>query len=426
MAKNKNKKPPQAAPIDYGAIMLQATEAANAQYNNQIAAQIASYPQMEGLQLGTIKKIADNLRNDYTARADTALADATANAGRLTLAGDRIGALAGQTDSISADARAFAAGPTALDQQIARLGANAMDQRADQVATQAIESNPAETALMREAQGFGLLGTLEQQAATDLGLGRSLSPEQQREAQQSARAGMSARGLGTGNSALAAEILNRERYATQRENERRTFASSVLGQGSTIRQAAGDLTLRRQDSNANRLLQTNLANQEVNQRQVEYNRNFLQNANTSGINSAVTRGNYALTALGQSANLYGQQAGVFQNAATLGQNLAAAQLAADPYQRAFAPGTTIGGETLQTGANMLGNTFSDATQMAGNVASFNANMLDSRYNAYMNNQAALRGAAMQAGATAGASQNSMLGSGMAAGGMVLGMTALAI
>jgi hypothetical protein len=64
--------------------------------------------------------------------------------------------------------------------------------------------------------------------------------------------------------------------------------------------------------------------------------------------------------------------------------------------------------------------------MAGNVASFNANMIDSRYNAYQNNQASLQGASMQAGAAAGASQNSMMGSGMAAGGMVLGMTALAI
>lgn len=64
--------------------------------------------------------------------------------------------------------------------------------------------------------------------------------------------------------------------------------------------------------------------------------------------------------------------------------------------------------------------------MAGNVASFNANMIDSRYNAYQNNRASLQGAAMQAGATAGASNQAMMGSGMAAGGMVLGMTALAI
>jgi hypothetical protein len=86
----------------------------------------------------------------------------------------------------------------------------------------------------------------------------------------------------------------------------------------------------------------------------------------------------------------------------------------------------MGSTTLGQSGQMIGNTYNTATQMAGNVASFNANMLDSRYNSYQNNRAALQGAAMQAGATAGASQNSMMGSGIAAGGMVLGMTALAI
>jgi hypothetical protein len=38
------------------------------------------------------------------------------------------------------------------------------------------------------------------------------------------------------------------------------------------------------------------------------------------------------------------------------------------------------------------------------VASFNANMLDSRYNSWANNQAALQGAAMQGNATLGAAR----------------------
>ena len=149
------------------------------------------------------------------------------------------------------------------------------------------------------------------------------------------------------------------------------------------------------------------------------NRAFLQNANQSGINSQLARGSYAGQMLGQTANLYGQQAGAYQNAAALGLNIANQSMANDPYMRAFAPGTTIGGGTLGTSANMIGNTYNNATQMAGNVASFNANMLDSRYNSYMNNNAALQGAAMQAGASQSSGQMGMMGG--IAGGALMGV-----
>jgi hypothetical protein len=61
----------------------------------------------------------------------------------------------------------------------------------------------------------------------DLALGRSLSPEQERSAQQSARAAFAARGLGTSMGSSAAEILNRDAVATQREAERRAAASQA-------------------------------------------------------------------------------------------------------------------------------------------------------------------------------------------------------
>ncbi len=61
----------------------------------------------------------------------------------------------------------------------------------------------------------------------DLALGRSLSPEQERAAQQSARAAFAARGLGTSMGGSAAEILNRDAAATQREAERRAAASQA-------------------------------------------------------------------------------------------------------------------------------------------------------------------------------------------------------
>ena len=68
---------------------------------------------------------------------------------------------------------------------------------------------------------------LQQDAEAELALGRSLSPEQQREATQSARAAMAARGLGTSMAGSAAEILNRDAYGTARQDQRRAFASGV-------------------------------------------------------------------------------------------------------------------------------------------------------------------------------------------------------
>jgi hypothetical protein len=83
---------------------------------------------------------------------------------------------------------------------------------------------------------MGSAGTMERMAGEELALGRSLSPEQQRQATQSARQAFSARGLGTGQGAAAAEILNRDQYATQREQQRRGFASQLLEASGGMRQ----------------------------------------------------------------------------------------------------------------------------------------------------------------------------------------------
>jgi hypothetical protein len=313
--------PPQAQPIDYNALMAQSSAAAQAQFRDQINAQLEAYPKQEALQLGTISKLSDNLagnNNAYTRRATDQLIAAEDQATQLGRIGDYTEQLGYQ-----------AAG---------------------------------------DLQGTDIERELGSQALRDLQLGRSLSPEQERQAAQQARAGMSARGLGVGTGALAAEILNRDAYASQREADRRNFAGST-----------------------NQMLVGNRANR-----------------------------------IGMVGTILGQSANTRQNQANLRTALAGANLTVDPYARALAPGAGMGSSTLGQSGQMIGNTYNSANQMAGNVASFNANMLDSRYNSFMNNRASLQGAAMQAGATAGASQNSMMGSGMAAGGMVLGMTALAI
>ena len=87
-SKKKKSPPPQAQPIDYGAIMAQASAAAQAQYRDQLAAQIEAYPKQEELKIGTIQKIADNLRTPYTQRATDQLIAAGRQADELQTVAD--------------------------------------------------------------------------------------------------------------------------------------------------------------------------------------------------------------------------------------------------------------------------------------------------------------------------------------------------
>jgi hypothetical protein len=161
----KQKKPSvqHAAPLDFNALMRSANEQAAASARAQVQAQIEAYPQLEALQLGTIQKIAGNLNNEYT---QAARGDINRVSGLGNMLADQVG-------------------PTNIERM------------------------------------------LQQQAETELGLGRSLSAEETRDAQQSARAAFAARGLGTSMGSSAAEILNRDAAAQAREASRRNFASAT-------------------------------------------------------------------------------------------------------------------------------------------------------------------------------------------------------
>jgi hypothetical protein len=311
--------PPQAQPIDYGKMMRESSGAAKEQYRDQLAAQIEAYPKLERLQLGTISKLSDNLagnNNAYTRRATDQLIAAEDQATQLGRIGD----------------------------YTEQLGYTAA----------------------QDLEGTDIERELQRQATSELQLGRSLSPEQERQAAQQARAGMSARGLGVGNAALAAEVLNRDAFASQREAERRNFAGST-----------------------NQILVGNRQNR-----------------------------------IGTVGTILGQSANTRMNQANLRSSLAGANITIDPYARAMNPALGMGASTLGQSGQMIGNTYNSANQMAGNVASFNANMIDTRYNSFMNNQAALQGAGIQAGASRDAGMMGMFGQlgggAMAAGGSIGG------
>jgi hypothetical protein len=198
-------------------------------------------------------------------------------------------------------------------------------------------------AIARDAQGRALAGptSIEQNlydaAASDLALGRSLNAEEARNASQAARGAFAARGLGVGSGAAAAEILNRSAVADARYQQR-------------------------------------LAN--------------AQAANQTREQGIQGRQSAALGMLGNTANIYGQGGGAYQNAAQLGFGGANALVNLDPYQRALGTGVQLGSGILGQTGQMIGNTYNQALGMAGNVSSFNTNMQASMYNSALNNNAA--------------------------------------
>lgn len=293
--------PPQAQPIDYGAMMGAASSAATAQVKQQYKSLIENYPALETLSLGTVDAISGRLGDKPMPIYE--MREKKDKNGKVT-GYERVQTGMSEPNRQSVDALARIRQGLA----IADLSPNA-------------------------AMPTSIEQSLYDQGERDLALGRSLSPEQIRESQQAARASMASRGLGSSMATTAAEILNRDAYATQRERERQGFAAAANDQ-------------------------------------------FINNVTNRRINMA---------------NMYYTGAG----------NL----IAADPYSRALGPGLQYSGGTQGNQMSQIGNTFSSANQMAGNVAAFNANMLDSRYNAWAN----MQGARAAAGATQNAGMMGMIG-----------------
>jgi hypothetical protein len=109
------------------------------------------------------------------------------------------------------------------------------------------------------------------------------------------------------------------------------------------------------------------------------------------------------------SGLYGQQAGLGQTTAALGQGMAQSQVALDPYQRALGSNMPIA--TIGPSTNLIGQAYQNTMNYGQDLFNTNTNMQASIYNSNMNNQAALRGAGLYGGA-AGAAGNSAMGAGI--------------
>ena len=313
-------------PIDYGALMTASANASAEAYKKELHSHIDAYPQLESLQLGTVNKLSGNLNDSYTTQAK-GIIDQTLQQGATALSdtGNRINALGDQSAAVANLAQQNAlAGPTSIEQG------------------------------------------LYNQTAADLALGSQLNPEEARAASQQASNAYAMRGLGTGQSAAAADMLNRYQYGQARLAQRQQAA-------------AGADTL-------------------------------FQNAQNN-------RYNTASGLLGNTANLYGQAGGAYQNAAQLGFGGANALVNLDPYQRALGTGVQLGSGIQGQSGQMIGNAYASGQQLAGDVASFNTNMQASMYNSALNNNAAL-------GAASTAANGQLLGSGIGALGSIGGAIAL--
>jgi len=254
------------------------------------------------------------------------------------------------TDDYQASKTALEDATTAVSDM--KTGENRISSLADAVATQAYKSLESSGPTSIEAEMY-------RQGEEELALGRSLSAEQIRQSQQAARAAYGARGLGASLSGAAAEILNRDAYGQARQDARRSFASYA----------------------------NNLREQNV-----------------------IARKDQAAALAGQSGNLSANQSSIAGNRASLLTNISSGYTSINPYRYALATTYPYSSSVLSSITDTTNDAYSDATDTSSSVASFNANLLDSRYSTYLNNNASISAANMYSSASSNSSTLGLIGS----------------
>jgi hypothetical protein len=113
--------------------------------------------------------------------------------------------------------------------------------------------------MMYQPRAEDVVNTLGRQAMYDLSAGRSLTPEEQRIADQTARSAYAARGTALGNQAIGAEILNRADVANQRYLQRQQGAAGIANQMAGLQQQNYAQAMGTQQSAFNQALQQSQA-----------------------------------------------------------------------------------------------------------------------------------------------------------------------
>jgi hypothetical protein len=147
--------------------------------------------------------------------------------------------------------------PRALEARMGELNNYANFVRSNQspYVSQSFESLMNAAPIQAQQVGQTDIGKhLQSQALSELGRGSALSPEDQRVASQSANAAYAARGMGVGQSAAAAEVLNRYHYGQQRLAQRQQFGLGVDQQDLQRQQFNSGLQLSADQTNKNFML----------------------------------------------------------------------------------------------------------------------------------------------------------------------------
>ena len=195
------------------------------------------------------------------------------------------------------------------------ISAQALGQRSAAL-SQANAAGMGQVADVRAQQvGAGMLGdTLMGRALNMANSQGMLTPDAARDAVQSARQGMAARGMATGSAGLAAELLNRDRYSRQRMFQDLGFAQGIQGQdlerqlanaGNVLRADQGNQQTQfgREQIISGNQQQANLANMQAANQMSQFNTTLAANADLNNANFADSTNRYNMGLLGTSAQM---------------------------------------------------------------------------------------------------------------------------
>jgi len=193
------------------------------------------------------------------------------------------------------------------------------------------------------------------QANREIAAGRSLTPEEERMAQQAARAGYAARGTALGQQSVAAEVLNRADVANQRYQQRIANAAGMAGAVQNIYQPALAQSFARQQAAE----QYNLGAQQQAFQQAMGKEGILAGTQQAAFNQALQRGQAEQQRLLAASNLQASQAQIAAGALGQLQNAQAPILQAfyrQPIlQSSVGAAQTMGMANQQAAGNSLFN-----------------------------------------------------------------------
>ena len=207
---------------------------------------------------------------------------------------------------------------------------------------------------------------LARSSQQELAAGRSLTPEEQRLADQSIRAAYAARGTALGNQAIAGEVLNRADVANQRYQQRLANAASAAQQIQGIYQPALQESFARQQAG----LQYGLTSQQQAFSQAIQRGQAQQQAYMAGLQAQAAQAQLGAGALGQ---LQSAQAPVLQafykQPILQGQEGQAQQMGMAMQQQA---GPQLFNPESQTGMGSIYGAYNAQMQLAGAQAQADA------------------------------------------------------